>query len=118
MGRRDEPIERHIVQLPDGGERIDALGEQRLVAPDVADPRDRPLIEKCRRDRRAGPGRIAQPSARLGEMAGSPIVIEEIRAERGERRVDRGGARLEQLNDRCIEADGDGARDLEHEPRP
>ena len=61
-------------------------------------------------------------SARSGRAKAAKRLIsievgaEQVRSELPERRVERLGALLEELDDRCIEADRDRARDLEHEP--
>ena len=55
---------------------------------------------------------------RLGRVIGTPCRIEQIGSEPRERRMDRLGARLEQLDHRGIETDGDRAGHLDHESCP
>jgi hypothetical protein len=71
-----------------------------------------------RGDRPVRAARVAEPSERLGRLGLAPPGIEQVRAQRGQRRVERLGPLLEQLDDRGVEADRDRARDLEHDPRP
>ena len=61
-GRRDEPAERVVVEVGDPRERVDPLGEQRLVAPDVADAGERPLVEQGGADREVAAFRGAEPA--------------------------------------------------------
>ena len=67
-----------------------------------------PIVQSARR-------RVAQPAMRLG---GIEVGREQVRAEPRQRRVEALGPRLEQLDDRGVEADRDRAIDLEHEPGP
>ena len=62
-----------------------------------------------------GARRVAQAAKRLG---GIEVGRQEVRPERRERRVEALGARLEQLDDRGVEADRDRAGDLEDEAGP
>ncbi len=99
----------------DARERIRPFDEQRLVPPDVADPGERSLVEEGLGDRHRGPGGIAEAAERL---VGGLVVegrIQEVRPERRDRRVQRLGSLLEQLDDRRVEADGDGAGHLDDE---
>ena len=114
-GGRDQAVEGRVVERAHGRERRHALDPQDLVLVDVADAGERALVHQGDADLHAGPGRVAQPSTRLGAIERR---IEEVRAETRERRVEGGGSRLEQLDDRRIEADRDGARHLEHQAGP
>src|SRR5207249_2671539 len=96
-------------------ERIDTLEEEHLAAPDIADAGERPLVEERLADRRGRPCRVAEASDRL-------ILVErrreEVGPESGKRRMDRLCVRVEQLDHRRVEADGDRAFDLERDDRP
>ena len=74
-----------VVEGADRGERRDALGPQRLVLPDVADPGQRALVEQRLADRHPGARRIAQPAQRL---VGVEVGREQVRPEPPERRVE------------------------------
>ena len=118
MRGRDQPAERLVVQVADDRPRVDPLVEQGLVAPDVADPGEGVLIEERGRDRQPGTVGVAKPRPSLRGVGRTLVGRQEVRPEAGERGMDRLGARLEQLDDRRVEADGDGTRHLEDEPRP
>ena len=106
-GRRDEPAERVVVEVGDPRERVDPLGEQRLVAPDVADAGERPLVEQRGADREVAAFRGAESADGLRSVE---VGRQEVRAEAAQGRVERFGPLLEELDDRGVEAHRDGAR--------
>ena len=61
---------------------------------------------------------VARSGSRRRRIASACVEVgrQQVRPEPPERRVERLGALLEELDDRGIEADRDGARDLQHEP--
>ncbi len=113
--RGHEAAERRRRRGPRPDERRDALDPQHLVLADVADARERSLVEQRLRDRESGSRRVAEPAHRL---AGIEFGCQQVRPEPAEARVECFGALLEQLDDRGIEADRHGARHLEDEPGP
>ena len=114
-GGRDQALQRRIVERSDGHERGDALDPEDLVLVDVADPGQRPLVQQRHRDLEVGALRCPESLVRLG---GVEIGRDQIGTQPRERRVEALAARLEELHDRRIEADGDRAVDLQHQPGP
>ena len=62
-------------------------------------------------------GALREPIAAM-HLGGIEVGAEQVRTEPGQRRVEMLRPRLEQLDDRGVEADRDRAIDLEHEARP
>ena len=114
-GRVDEPAQRRVVERADREERGHSFDEQRLGLVDIADPGERALVEERFTDRHPGERGIAQPPERLGPVENR---CQKVRPEAPERRMERFGTLLEELDDRGIEADRDRAGDLEDEAGP
>src|SRR5437870_6848086 len=93
---RDETCQRRVVEIRDLRPRGHALEEQRLALEDVADPRDRPLIEERGRDVALGRAR-APPAERLVRVE---LVADDVRPEFRQDGVERDLARRHQLDDR------------------
>ena len=108
--------ERLAVERVDRRERVDALDEEDLVLVDVADAGHRALIEESLGDR---PRRVAEARSRRSASA-----VVRSRRPRGPGRGAEsagcmGSTRVSNSSSvGRIEADGDRARDLEHETRP
>jgi len=110
--RRDETAERVVVHVPDRDERRDALDPEELALVYVADTGEGALVEQRLGDREPCSRGVAQPADRL---TGVEIDAQQVRPELSERRMERLGAQLEELDDRGIESHGHGTRDLDDE---
>ena len=101
--------------LADLLERVDRLDEQDLALVDVADAGDRPLVEDRLADLGLGARLVLEAADRLRQVE---VVVEQVRPEHRDRRVDDLGPALEQLDHRGVEAHRDGARHLDDERGP
>jgi hypothetical protein len=114
-GSAEQAFDRPIVEPADRCERVDALDEAHLAAIDIAEPGLRGLVEQRLADRHRPAARCSKPPHRFPEIR---LAGEEVRAESGQRRVERDGTRVEQLYGRGVEAHRDRAGHLDHRHRP
>ena len=110
--RRDQAKQQRIVKGGDHGSWIDPLDKQDLAAKDVADAGHHPLIQDRLGDRGCRSSRVAQSLKRPCRIE---RLVEQVRSDAPEHRVDRLGARIEELDNRSVEARGDHAVELQDE---
>src|SRR5215210_3989466 len=111
-------MERRVVETLDRSEWVDAFDEERLVPPDVADPRERALVQERLGDGDVRARRITKSPDCLVLVGLREVWAQQVGPQRRDRWMEALSALLEQLHDRRVEADRNRPRDLDHESRP